>query len=153
MSNVLSFAIGQAFAGRGTAYVYVLYSKEQHVLYVGQTHQRGGPLQRLGQHLGNFGTFRYRIYDHDGIELEDITDLALIALPLPDDPAYRSESPTYREGVEYLLQKRIESDGVTWKPYFYLVSEVEAVTTTTLREIQEIADRFYNVVEALYQLP
>ncbi len=151
--QVLMWGLGQSFAGRGRAYVYVLFSRTWHVLYVGQTHQRGGPLQRLGQHLSRDGTFRVRCYDWDGIEVEEIADLSLIALPLPDEAAYRSESPTYREGVEYLLQKRLESDGARWKPYFAVVSEVTAPTTTTLPEIIELSNRFFNVVEALYQTP
>ncbi len=141
----LSFALGRPFAGRGLAYVYVVFSHNWHFLYVGQTFQIGGPLTRLGQHLGDKGTLRQCVLEWDGVAIEDVDDLRMVALPLPNEIGAVLE---YRLGVEYLLQKRLHS--VTWTPYFQLVSHVDAPSTTTLREIQETADRFLNLVEVYY---
>ncbi len=74
----------------------------------------------------------------------------MYAFPLPDEAAYTSVDRSYREGVEYLLQKRLESDGARWKPYFDLISEVYAPSTTTLAEVREQADRFFNLMEVFY---
>jgi len=155
VSNVLTFNLGRAFSGHRLAYIYVIFSKASHVLYVGHTSQRGGPLCRLGQHLGDGenATFRQKLWTRDESSVEDIDDLELYAFPLPEEAAYLSIDRSYREGVEYLLQKRLESEGARWKPYFDVVSEVRAPSTTSLAEIQAQADRFFNLVEVFYKLP
>lgn len=150
--STLVFQLGRILAGHDLAYIYVAVSKRNHVMYVGQTNQCGGPLRRFGQHIGSGAnaTFRHNLWKYDGTDIEDLDDLELYALALPNEPPYISMDRSCREGVEYLLQKRLQSEGARWKPYFDVVSEITAPSTTTLPEVQELSNQFFSVIEALY---
>ena len=145
----LKFDLGDAFVGRDLAYIYILCSKKFHVLYVGQTNDRGGVLSRLGAHLADRGTFRDRLMDRE-IEVEDIDDLQVFAFALPNAAEYLSASQTYREGVEYCVQTRLLSVGGKWAPYFRIVSTIRAPRTTDLQEIKDLAQWICDTLYSLY---
>ncbi len=145
----LKFDLGSAFLGRNLAYIYILCSKKLHILYVGQTNDRGGVMSRLGSHLAEKGTFRGHLLSRE-IEIEDIDDLQVFAFVLPDASEYLSASQTHREGVEYCVQTRLLSVGAKWAPYFRIVSTVRAPKTTELQEVNDLAQWICDTLDNLY---
>ena len=146
----LRFTLGRTFAGRGMAYIYILCSRRCHVLYVGQTNARGGVLTRLGGHVDHNGTFRKRLSDSMTMDVEDIEDLEVFAFALPALPQYTSLDETYREGVEYGVQKRLQSVRSDWQPYFQIVSNVTAPDTTGLPDVIHLSQQIVAELERLY---
>ena len=149
----LSVAIGRAFIGANAPYIYVLCSKANNVLYIGQTNARGGVFTRLGGHLDRGGTFRARLLEHLDLPVEELTDLQVWAFALPAAPRFYSEDETYREGVEYRVQKRLQSVRAQWQPYFRIVSNITAPETTDFPEVKSLAAQIVTELEQLYHWP
>lgn len=147
MAVTLSF-IGGSFVGSGHGYIYILYSKTHHSLYVGQTNDQCGIVGRLHAHVNYNGTFRMRLLERGGINLDDVDDLHVFSYCLPRDPRYIGIDRTYREGVEYLVQKLLHTVRGRINPFMHIVSHVEyndSAQLTFVRSIaQEIFDAFLN---------
>lgn len=141
MSAILSY-IGNCFAGSGRGYIYILYTKTHHSLYVGQTNDRSGVVGRLCAHVSSDGTFRKRLLEREGISLDEVDDLHVFSYCLPKDPRFISVDRTYREGVEYLVQKQLHTVRGRLRPFMRIVSHVEysdasrfVLVTQTAQEI------------------
>ena len=65
--DTLQMNLRRVSVGSGRAYIYILCSKLNHVVYVGQTNDPGGVLARLASHIGSGGTFRKRLHGFDEI--------------------------------------------------------------------------------------
>lgn len=147
MAVTLSY-IGGCFIGSGRGYIYILYSKTHHSLYVGQTNDQCGVVGRLNAHVGNNGTFRMRLLEREGINLEEVDDLYLFSYCLPRDPRYTGIDRTYREGVEFLVQKLLYTVRGRLNPFMHIVSHVEyndsAQLTFVSSTAQEIFEAFLN---------
>lgn len=153
LSGTLRFTLGRTCLGRGMAYIYILCSKRNHVVYVGQTNARGGVLTRLGGHLDHNGTFRKRLSESLLVDVEELDDLEVFAFALPPLPQYTSLDETYREGVEYGVQKRLQTLRAQWQPYFQIVSNVTAPDTTGLPEVIRLSQQIVTELERLYHTP
>ena len=150
LQGQLNIPVGRAFVGRDLPYIYILCSKSHHVLYVGQTNVRGGVLARLGAHLDTNGTFRARLLQTLDVAVEEITDLQVWAFALPSAPRFSSKDETYREGVEFRIQKRLQTLRAEWIPFFRIVSNVTAPVTTEFPEVQALATQILVELEQLY---
>lgn len=89
------------------SYVYIIFSIEEKVCYIGQTNGKLGTIGRLRNHLEPKGTFSKRLFEKKGIEVSSITDLGLFSYRLPNLNIFNSSDTTYRECVEKLVQFKI----------------------------------------------
>lgn len=116
--------ISSMFDGFNIAYVYIWFSKKYRVIYVGQTNSIRGTLGRARNHIGKFGTLRYRFEDEIGERLEAADDLVLASYALPQEPEYIGLETSYREAIEYLVQSDLLMARGTFIPSFKLISKV-----------------------------
>lgn len=146
MAITLSFIGGCFCSGHG--YIYVLYSKTHHSLYVGQTNDKCGVVGRLNSHVNNKGTFRRRLLEREGINLDKVDDLQVFSYTLPLDARFVGIDRTFREGVEYLVQKSLHEVCGSINPFMRIVSHVEyndsAQLTFVRYTAQEIFEAFLN---------
>jgi len=149
-NDVLHMSIRRAYAGLGRAYIYILCSKQQNVLYIGQTNDTGGVCARLAGHLTENGTFRVRLRERLGLSIEDINDLEVFAFALPSVSEFTSRDEVYREGVEYLTQSLLHRVSGRWRPYFRIISNIVAPRTTEYPEVVALADDIFNTLSTLY---
>jgi hypothetical protein len=111
---------------------------------------RGGVLSRLGSHIDAAGTFRKRLLQYLDAHVEDVEDLQVFAFALPSAAPFISVDETYREGVEYRVQKQLSSVCGDWKPYFRIISNVTAPITTDVQEVVNVAGQIFRKLESLY---
>lgn len=149
--DVLQMSIGRAYAGPNRAYIYVLCSKRNNVLYVGQTNDTGGVCARLAGHLGEKGTFRVRLWERREVGIADVDDLEVFAFALPSLPEYTSRDEVYREGVEYGVQSLLHTVSGRWQPYFYVISNIVAPVTTDYPEVIALSGEIFSTFKDLYQ--
>jgi len=152
-ADVLHLTLRRVFAGPGRAYVYVLCSKQNHVLYVGQTNDPGGVCARLAGHISARGTFRARLRELDELLIEEIEDLEVFAFALPPRAQYTSRDETWREGVEYNVQTLLIQAGADWRPYFRVVSRPTLALTIGFPEVLSLAQQIVSRLENLYNAP
>ncbi|HEX8600714.1 MAG TPA: hypothetical protein VF952_19630 [Chloroflexia bacterium] len=147
--SVTHTQLGSCFLGNGQAYIYILYSRNQRALYVGQTSDQSGVVGRLCAHISQGGTLRTRLYDH-GVDLNDVDDLTVFAYRLPDDPRYTGIDRAYREGVEYLVQKGLRLDTGALRPALVIVSNVTYNEAATQVSIQNTAQLVLEAFKTSY---
>src|SRR5690554_1395085 len=94
--------------GIGVAYIYIWVSKSYSILYVGMTNNSAGPIGRASGHFSSRGTFRKRFNEEKGIGVEKVEDMILLSFPLPKKQLFISVESSYRESVEYLVQKELQ---------------------------------------------
>lgn len=135
----IHFEIRSCFVGTQRSYIYILYSKRERRVYVGQTNEQCGVIGRLAGQVSAKGTFRSRLRD-EGINLDEIADLHVFAYRLPDDPRYINTDRSHREGVEHLVQKRLHALRADVTPTFNIVSNVEYNATADLPYVRRVAD-------------
>lgn len=114
--------VRSAHNGIGLAYIYIWVSKSTSVLYVGMTNNEAGPIGRANGHFIRNGSFRKRFDQYRGYGIENISDLILISFPLPKELKYISVESSYRESVEYLVQKELQVMRGSLSPSFDVVS-------------------------------
>jgi len=107
MSDLCEVTVHNGSISEKRAYIYLIYSEEFDVVYVGQTYNSRGALARLSQHLshGSGNQFRKRLkdlVDHDYISLNRVY---FAAFPLVGKEKYEIES--YRIAVEFNTFKNI----------------------------------------------
>lgn len=136
--------------GIGVAYIYIWISKNFAVVYVGMTNNSAGPIGRANGHFNSRGTFRKRFIEKKGIGIEKVEDMILLSFPLPTKRIYISEESSYRESVEYLVQKKLQMirgsllpsyDVVSWHDRFPRRTgntEVNKIATTIVGEFKSI---------------
>ena len=144
-----SFHIGDCFVGNRRSYIYILYTKSERRLYIGQTNEQCGVIGRLAGHVGARGTLRMRLLD-EGIELDEIEDLRVFAYRLPNDLRYIGIDSSHREGVEHLVQKRLHTLRGDLTPPMKIVSNVEYNAAADLAHVKAIADQLITTFLSVY---
>lgn len=126
--------------GIGVAYIYIWVSKLYSIIYIGMTNNSAGPIGRAGGHFSSKGTFRKRFLEEKGIGIENVQDMILLSFPLPKKQLYISEESSYRESVEYLVQKELQIVRGTLIPSYDIVSWHERFPRRTSNsEVKRIA--------------
>ncbi len=141
-----SFCLG--YKGQIEAYIYIWFSKDNGLVYVGQTNSEYGVIGRANQHVQKGGTLYENCYKK-GYELNEINDFILLSFPLPREKRFLSEDTGYRISVEFLVQhKLIELNNKAIKKYRFL-SYVTPGPYTNLKKIkiiaEEIAEKFIKI--------
>lgn len=111
-----------AHNGFGLAYIYIWVSKSTSVLYVGMTNNEAGTIGRANGHFTRKGSFRKRFDEYRGFGIEKVADLILLSFPLPKELKYISVESSYRESVEYLVQKELQVLRGSLSPSYDVVS-------------------------------
>src|SRR5262245_57323264 len=91
---------------RRRPYLYIGFSRSEHVAYVGQTLDRRGVLGRWTDHLSGgdeASSFRRRLAEVDESAFERLDDLTVVAWDLGDGTGFMSIETSHREAVEYLV--------------------------------------------------
>lgn len=133
--------ISSIFDGLGKAYIYLWVSKINKVIYVGMTNSRSGTLGRAGAHVQTKGTLRKRFLENNGLNIEKVKDFKLLTFRLPEKSEYTSVERSYREAVEYLVQKKLISIRGTLAPTFDVISWVRDSPRTNNFEVKLVAER------------
>lgn len=94
------------------AYVYIWFSIEQSLIYIGETNDRRGVLGRAYQHVNSKGTLRERVFYH-GYDLDVVSDFILLSYELPEHRDYTGIESAFRDAVEYLVQKKLKQSQAT----------------------------------------
>jgi len=108
MSDVYEVTVHDASVSEKNAYIYLIYSREFNVVYVGETYNRKGALARLSQHLSNHGKgkqFRDKVEDFINHDFVSFNKIHFAAFPLVGKENYENKS--YREAVELNTFKNI----------------------------------------------
>lgn len=126
--------------GIGVAYIYIWVSKLYSIIYIGMTNNSAGPIGRAGGHFSSKGTLRKRFLEEKGIGIENVRDMILLSFPLPKKHLYISEESSYRESVEYLVQKELQIVRGVQIPSYDIVSWHERFPRRTSNsEVKKIA--------------
>lgn len=108
--------------GIDTAYIYIWISKFYQIVYIGMTNNSSGPIGRANGHFNSKGTFRKRFLEEKGFGIENVFDMTLLSFPLPKKRIYTSEESSYRESVEYLVEKNLQYIRGAFSPSFDIIS-------------------------------
>lgn len=108
--------------GIDTSYIYIWLSKEYSVVYIGMTNNSSGPIGRANGHFNARGTFRKRFIQERGIGVENVSDMILLSFPLPKKLLYTTKESSYRESIEYLVQKDLQIIRGKLSPSYDVVS-------------------------------
>lgn len=146
------FVVGGCFVGLRRGYIYMLYTKTERRVYIGQTNDRNGVIGRLAGHVSPGGTFRTRLSD-EGVLLDHIADLHVFAFCLPNEPRFTGIDRSYREGVEHLVQKRLHTLRADLNPPMQIVSYVEYNPAAEQPSVKRIADQVIDAFLHAYNSP
>jgi len=139
--------------GIDTAYIYIWLSKIHAVIYIGMTNNSSGPIGRAHGHFSAKGTFRQRFLQQAGIGVEKIQDMILLSFPLPKKRLYTSEESSYRESVEYLVQKELQLRRGQLIPNYDIVSWHDRFPRRTSNsEVKKVASNIVHLFETNYGL-
>lgn len=139
--------------GIGVAYIYIWVSKLYAILYIGMTNSSAGPIGRAGGHFSSKGTFRKRFIEEKGIGIEKVEDMILLSFPLPKKQLYISEESSYRESVEYLVQKELQLLRGMLYPSYDVVSWHERFPRRTGNtEVKKIANEIVVNFKSIYNV-
>lgn len=144
-----SFYIG--YKGKLEAYIYIWFTKNNGLVYVGETNNVNGVIGRANQHISSgTGTLYNRVYD-EGYNLYDIEDFVLLSYPLPREKKYLSEETSYRISVEYLVQKGLIEKRINLSKPYKLISRVMPGVHTGKRTVQNIANEIIGDFLEVYE--
>ena len=138
--------IFSCFNGESIAYIYIWISKKHKIVYVGMTNSYTGTIGRAGGHFSHTGTLRKRFLQNRGYHVNMVDDFVLLSFPLPSKRKFITLEKSYREAVEYLVQKELlvirgqfnpSFDVISWVRYNPRVSEYEIIKLS-----QKIIDDF-----------
>ena len=136
-----------------SAYIYIWFSKQYKVVYVGMTNNRVGTLGRASQHLDTSGTFRKRFEKHHGCSINLSDDLTMFSFLLTQDKKFTTVERSYREAVEYLVQKDLITRKTQLKYPFEIVSWVRESPRISNSVVQNVATQivqeFSNAINSL----
>ena len=137
--------------GIGIAYIYIWVSKIFTVVYVGMTNNSAGPIGRASGHFSSRGTLRKRFIEKKGVGVENVEDMILLSFPLPKKHLYISEESSYRESVEYLVQKELQLLRGRLSPSYEVVSWHERFPRRTSNsEVKKIASEIIGNFKSIY---
>lgn len=126
------------------SYIYIWFSKECALVYVGQTNNVYGVIGRGCQHVTQgSGTLYQRLYGK-GYDLNEMNDLVLLSYPLPREQRFLSEETSYRISVEYLVQKGLIEKRILCSKPFNLISNVTPGPYCGLKGMENIASEIIN---------
>lgn len=148
---MFSTYIGNCFDGHNKAYIYIWLSKQEQILYVGMTNSFAGTIGRAGGHFDYKGTLRKRFLERKGFYINPVTDLVLITFDLPRSKIFTTSEKSYREAVEYLVQKKLQLIRNNFNPTFEIISWVRANPRTSSRYLDLIADSI--VIDFVQEYP
>lgn len=135
-SNIYS-----CFDGENKAYIYLWISKKFRIVYVGQTNDRKGTFGRAYSHLESNGTLRQCFEDKFGLKLEEADDLILVSYLLPQTQEYLGSESSYREAIEYLVQKKLRDIRGDLIPRFDLISRVRYSDRVSSVQLEQYAGK------------
>lgn len=140
------FCIG--YKGQLEAYIYIWFSRDHRLVYVGETNNKSGVIGRANQHIKKGGTLYERCYER-GFDLNEIEDFILLSFPLPREKRFLSEDTGYRISVEYLVQHNlIEKNNRAIRKY-KIISNITTGPYTNIDKIkkiaEEISEKFINI--------
>lgn len=139
--------------GMGVAYIYIWVSKLYSILYIGMTNNSAGPIGRASGHFSAKGTFRKRFIEEKGVGIEKVEDLILLSFPLPKKQEFISEESSYRESVEYLVQKELQLLRGKLNPSYDVVSWHDRYPRrTTNTEVNQVAKIIISDFKDIYDL-
>ncbi|HAA13153.1 MAG TPA: hypothetical protein DCE41_16270 [Cytophagales bacterium] len=139
------------FIGFEQAYIYVWVSLEYKFMYVGMTNSRVGTLGRANQHLDMRGTLRERFLMEFGLDIDTVSDLRLYSFPLPKSYLFFSVESTYREAVEYLVQKQLLEMISQLSVKYSIISRVRSNERTRNSRIRNLANEI--IIQLIKNLP
>lgn len=140
IASMIKSYIYNAFDGESKAYIYIWVSKLHRIVYVGMTNGYTGTIGRANGHFINSGNFRKRFSEHTGYSINQVNDFVLLSFLLPQKRYFISEERSYREAVEYLVQKQLQLQRSNLSPTFTIVSWVRVSPRTGNSEIINVAD-------------
>ncbi len=133
--------IHDCFKGDDQAYIYIWLSKSHKVVYVGMTNGFTGTIGRANGHFIRKGQLRSRFEDLRGYSINKVDDLVLLSFALPKKKIYTSVEKSYREAIEYLVQKKLLIERGKLAPTFDVISWVRSSPRTSNSEIVNIANQ------------
>jgi len=117
------------------------------------TNGRVGTLGRASQHLDVRGTLRTNFINNFGYSIDLIDDLKLLSFKLPVKKEYTSVERSYREAIEYLVQKQLQILRGNFIPTFDVISTVRISprinNSLVKKSARRIVDQFVNVYNTL----
>ena len=134
-STMIETFVSNIFLGVDQAYIYIWISKIHKAVYVGMTNDRVGTLGRASAHLNPNGTLRKQFLNSKGYPIDTTDDFKLLTFALPRKKEYCTVERSYREGVEYLVQKELLLIRGTLSPTFDVISWVRNSPRTGNAEV------------------
>jgi hypothetical protein len=144
--------IGNAcFVGSRRGVVYIGFSRQARIAYVGQTAGGGGVIGRWSHHLSaSTSSFWRRVDERGECSADSISDLEVFASELGSEPQWNGAESSYREAAEYLVQVGLRGVSGDLVPYLRIISEVRANETCELRIVRDRAAEILSGFLALY---
>ncbi len=147
---MLETSILGTFNGSDQAYIYIWLSKKHKIVYVGMTNSYTGTIGRASGHFNRKGTLRKRFSEARGYEVNNVDDILLLSFPLPKTREFISVEKSYREAVEYLVQKELILLRGKLNPTFDVISWVRLSPRTGNSRIKRLAAEIVNSFETNY---
>ncbi|WP_157887163.1 hypothetical protein [Hymenobacter sp. PAMC 26628] len=141
MSNVVRTEVADIFNGRDRAYIYIWLSKLAGAVYVGQTAGPNGTLGRGYAHFRSRGQLRRQMDKKLGVEPEDFNDFLITSYLLPVKEEFIGPESSYREAVEYLVQRTLQLRRGQVRPGFRIISWVRDNDRTRDLSVQLLAQQ------------
>lgn len=139
MPIIVRATIADIFNGRDRAYLYIWLSKSAGAVYVGQTASPTGSLGRSYAHFRSRGQLRRQLDKTLGVEPEDFDDFQLTSYLLPRKEEFIGPESSYREAVEYLVQRTLQLQRGQVQPGFRVISWVRVNDRTQDLGVQLLA--------------
>ena len=137
---MLATIISNIFDGKSKAYIYIWFSNKAKIIYVGMTNGSTGTLGRAASHVKTDGTLRKRFSENVGLNLEEYDDFILYSFKLPDYSYFTTIERSYREAVEYLVQKELQLNRVKFSTPYNVISWVRDSPRTSNSVVKKIAN-------------
>lgn len=120
--------------------IYFIFSKVHRYLYIGQTYDKGGVLSRLRHHLcdEDNSSFLRRLEEDIGEPRDSLRDLYVACYFLKGKQFWSYET-SYREGVEFCVQKLVYERQAGFSQCFKVISFVRTNKTSDFAFVQNEA--------------
>jgi len=132
--------IQNIFDGYSKAYIYIWLSLRAQIIYIGMTNSITGTLGRAAQHVSANGTLRLNILKNIGTHMENYDDYILFSFLLPTQKEFISVERSYREGVEFLVQKQLRIANGQLPKSYSIVSRVRYSPRVENYIVKKLAD-------------
>lgn len=144
MNQIVETHISNQIFRNDRAYIYIWFSKIHKIIYVGMTNNRIGTLGRAAQHLDKKGTFRTRFEQNLGYSINRADDLILFSFILPPQREFTTVESSYREAIEYLVQKKLTVLKGKLKYTYDIVSWVRSNDRISNRLVRQTSEDIVN---------